>query len=233
LIPSPHTVRTPSVRGFSGGYSTEADVCPDALPLSTASLRGKARKGRSPFRSFKRASGLQLYREAIAIVPGPEGAAHSSRPILPLRINPKRIADQTNRRRNPRLQQHFRDIKPIKNRHPPILPPMKFPQVELGRPDQSSPLHRVDRLGGLAVEDVPPGLHLDEDEGFAVPADEVDLVPVDLQVAQEDLESLPLQEPRGDLFPVFAEGAGIARLKEGGLRRRPVRRGKKSGDESA
>ena len=59
-----HTVRTPSVRGTSGGYISLGDGIHGSRLLPLRALRGKARKGRSPFRSFKRASGLQLYRGA-------------------------------------------------------------------------------------------------------------------------------------------------------------------------
>ena len=156
-----------------------------------------------------------------------------SRPVLPLRIDAERIANETNLGHPVRLKKYFDNVETVKNRHPPILPPVQFPQVKLRGAHQPRPLHRIDRLGRLPMQNIASCLHLDEGERLAVPADEVDLVPVDLQIAQQDLEPVPLQMPRGDLFPVLPQEARILRLKEGGLRRRPVRRGKKSGDESA
>jgi hypothetical protein len=73
MIPSPHAVRTPSVRGFSGGYFSEALAMPGRAPSVLGLSEGAVQEGRSPSCISKRASGLHLYREAIAILPSPEG----------------------------------------------------------------------------------------------------------------------------------------------------------------
>ena len=86
--------------------------------------------------------------------------------------------------------------------------PAQFLEIELGGADEAAPLQAVDGLARLAIAGIGAAFDFDKAENFALPADEVDFPSAHRDVAEQDLETLPLEKAGGDPLSISPVGAG-------------------------